>query len=57
MLSAAGTEVPGKDDPQPVQSVRPLLPTILDLYFFHSAKDQNCGHDAHSPEAGNTVTL
>lgn len=56
MMSAAGTEVPGKDDPQPVQSVRPLLPTILDLYFFHSAKDQNCGHDAHSPEAGNTVT-
>lgn len=38
MVSATGTEVPGKNDPQPVQSVRPLLPTILELYFFTQPK-------------------
>lgn len=38
MMSAAGIEVPGKDDPQPVQSVRRLLPTILDLYLFTQPK-------------------
>lgn len=33
-VSAAGTEVPGKNDPQPAQHVRPLRPMILDLFFI-----------------------
>lgn len=37
-MSAAGTGFPGKNEPQPVQCARPLLPTVLVFYFFIQPK-------------------
>lgn len=49
-MSAAGTEVPGKDDPTASAGCQASSAYDSRSLLFLSAKDQNCGHQAHSPE-------